>query len=347
MRLSGLRTKLIYPDDSYVTYAYDELGRLVKIEDDSSNTLAEYSYDELSRRTLLKLGSDVNDVNVVYVYDIASHLTKITNNFDSNDTMVFEYTDFDDVGNRLSMKIDTDGNDAHVYEYDKLYQIISVDYNDGNSTIYGYDKLGNRTDMNETGVVTNYNNNSLNQYTLVGGTSYSYDDNGNLTDVNDSNNVTKYYYDCENRLTDVNDPNENSIATYSYDYLGRRVSKTVSGTTTEYCYDGDQVIAEYTGGGTLLRKFVYGPGIDEPICMIDVSDNNSVYYYHFDGLGNVRALSDDNGDIVEGYTYDIFGECTVHTSAGNDGSWLTSDGTTATVSAYDNPYLFTGRRYDD
>ena len=37
--------------------------------------------------------------------------------------------------------------------------------------------------------------------------------------------------------------------------------------TTKYCYDGDQVIAEYDGSNTLLRKFIYGPGIDEPVCM--------------------------------------------------------------------------------
>ena len=47
----------------------------------------------------------------------------------------------------------------------------------------------------------------------------------------------------------------------------RRVSKTVYGSpdvTTKYCYDGGQVIAEYDGSDNLLRKFIYGPGINEP-----------------------------------------------------------------------------------
>jgi RHS repeat-associated protein len=77
-----------------------------------------------------------------------------------------------------------------------------------------------------------------------------------------------------------------------------------------------------------LRKFVYGPGIDEPICMIDVADNNAVYYYHFDGLGSVIALSNENNKIIERYSYDVFGEPN-----------RTSD--------VNNPYLFTGRRYDN
>ena len=79
---------------------------------------------------------------------------------------------------------------------------------------------------------------------------------GNLTD----DGTHEYYYDCENRLIDVNEDGS-PIASYKYDYQGRRISKTAGGNTTKYCYDGDQIIAEYNGSGTLLRKFIYGPGI--------------------------------------------------------------------------------------
>ncbi len=185
--------------------------------------------------------------------------------------------------------------------------------------------LGNRTSV-VNGGTTSYNSNSLNQYTSVGGTGYSYDDNGNLT--NDGTYL--YYYDCENRLTEVNDINDSPVTSYAYDYLGRRVSKTQYAIpdTQYYAYGGDQVIAEYDGNDTLLRKFIYGPGIDEPICMIDVDgETETKYYYHFDGLGSVVALSDVNGVIVEEYSYDVFGEPN-----------RTSD--------VNNPYLFTGRRLD-
>ena len=157
------------------------------------------------------------------------------------------------------------------------------------------------------------------------GNDYGYDDNGNLT----NDGTYKYYYDCENRLTDVNEVNDAAVASYGYDYEGRRISKTVYGSpnvTTKYCYDGEQIIAEYNGS-TLVKKFIYGPGIDEPICMIDVVDSNAVYYYHFDGTGSVIALSDVNSVIVERYSYDVFGEPNTTSSIGN-------------------PYLFTGRRYD-
>ncbi len=47
-----------------------------------------------------------NDANTVYMYDIANHLKKLTNNIDDGNSIVFEYADYDHVGNRLSCKID-------------------------------------------------------------------------------------------------------------------------------------------------------------------------------------------------------------------------------------------------
>ncbi|MCK4885736.1 MAG: hypothetical protein KAS96_00045 [Planctomycetes bacterium] len=61
--------------------------------------------------------------------------------------------------------------------------------------------------------------------------------------------------------------------------------------------------------------------------MIDVANGNALYYYHFDGLGSVIALSDVNNDVVEQYNYDVFGEPN-------------------TISNIGNPYMFTGRRLD-
>jgi len=97
------------------------------------------------------------------------------------------------------------------------------------------------------------------------------------------------------------------------------------------------VLGEYDGGDNLLRKFIYGPGIDEPICIIDVADSNAVYYYHFDGLGSVVALSDVNNVIVESYSYDVFGAPTIY-----DVNEIQ-----ISQSAISNPYMFTARRADD
>jgi len=119
--------------------------------------------------------------------------------------------------------------------------------------------------------------------------------------------------------------------------------KNVGGTVTHdpnFGYDNRSQLTKATISNI-------SPGIDEPIAMIDVVDSDKHYWYHYDALGSVIALS-NNGSIVEAYSYDVFGSTKVHTVAGADSQWLTSDDTIAnpTVSAYANPYMFTARRMD-
>ncbi len=115
---------------------------------------------------------------------------------------------------------------------------------------------------------------------------------------------------------------------YKHDVLGRRVEKKVDGYSTRYVYDGPHVIAEYDGNNNLLRKYIYGPCVDEPICMIEVADSNATYYYHYDALGSVVALSDSSGDTVQTYEYSVFGEVAVEDAN------------------HPNPYMFAGVRFD-
>ena len=94
-------------------------------------------------------------------------------------------------------------------------------------------------------------------------------------------------------------------------------------------YDQNTIIriAEYDGNNNLLRKYIYGPGIDQPVCMIE-PDESETYYYHYDALGSVVALSDSSGDTVQTYEYSVFGQPAVEDIN------------------HPNPYMFAGRRFD-
>ncbi|HRS11581.1 MAG TPA: RHS repeat-associated core domain-containing protein [Sedimentisphaerales bacterium] len=134
--------------------------------------------------------------------------------------------------------------------------------------------------------------------------------------------------------------------TYTYDPSGRRIAKDVDGVVTKYLYDGDQCIAEYAcpepaewdGSNNLLRKYIYGPSIDEPrsaslragsFCMVEAAGGYAgTYYYHFDALGSVVALSDADGDTVQVYEYDVYGQV-----AASDPN-------------HPNRFMFTGREFD-
>lgn len=93
--------------------------------------------------------------------------------------------------------------------------------------------------------------------------------------------------------------------------------------------DDDHCIAEYDGSNNLLRKTIYGPCIDEPICMIETTGSCAdTYYYHYDALGSVVALSNSDGDMSQTYEYDVYGQV-----AASDPN-------------HPNPFSFTGRRFD-
>src|SRR6266481_6847770 len=97
-------------------------------------------------------------------------------------------------------------------------------------------------------------------------------------------------------------------AAYAYDPLGRRTTKTVSGTVTSFLHDGDNEIADYDGGGNLLRRYVPGPAIDDYVAMVTAA--GTATFFHTDKTGSIVAMSDTSGNLVEGpYTYDAYGNC--------------------------------------
>jgi len=156
----------------------------------------------------------------------------------------------------------------------------------------------------------------MNQYPTVtpaGGSAetQNYDNNGNLT----GDGTSTYSYDPENHLMTAS--NTGMSATYAYDPLGRRETKTVGSTVTEFLNDGQDEIAEYDASGDVLRRFVPGPAINEPIvyenCLGATNPNctgtgPSIEYYHTDHHGSVIATSGASQAIQEGpYIYDPTG----------------------------------------
>jgi len=65
-----------------------------------------------------------------------------------------------------------------------------------------------------------------------------------------------------------------------------------------------------------------------------VTETNTVYYHH-DGLGSTVALTDSTGNVVESYTYDVYGQP----------SFLSTTYHLLPTSAVTNRFLFTGREY--
>jgi len=104
----------------------------------------------------------------------------------------------------------------------------------------------------------------------------------------------------------------------------------LGGASARYCYDGWQVIAEVDSGGSILKKYVNGPRVDE--ILAQKTPSQTVYLTR-DGLGSTREITDTAGAVLQRFEYDAFGAVTVLDSLGNP-----STGGVAMTN-----YLFTGR----
>jgi YD repeat-containing protein len=79
-----------------------------------------------------------------------------------------------------------------------------------------------------------------------------------------------------------------------------------NGSTNWMVYDGNQVVAEVDGAGSLKKSYVY-EGLDRAISMTTYGASTNTYYFIRDHLGSTLALTDGSGNIIESYRYDAWG----------------------------------------
>jgi RHS repeat-associated protein len=101
---------------------------------------------------------------------------------------------------------------------------------------------------------------------------------------------------------------------YAYDPLGRRVRTTTGTNAVFHVYDGDQCVADTDASGNPLRVYTWGPGVDSLLAVTVFSSGATNSYYAVkDRLGSVRALVDSQGQFVQSYTYDAWGNVSAST----------------------------------
>jgi YD repeat-containing protein len=179
--------------------------------------------------------------------------------------------------------------------YDDADRLLSLTHKKADDTViealsYSYDAKGQRiteggssTGANETPFTAAYDEaNRLTTLTLTG--ALAYDDNGNLASKTDQTNppdVTTYLWDSRDRLIGINAPG--ITASFTYDALGRRTSKTVNGQLIGYVYNGKQAIGEVTGG-TISATVLTTLAIDDVVARCTQTGNRT---YLTNALGSV------------------------------------------------------------
>lgn len=308
---------------------YDVAGRLVFLLRNSSQ-IADYIFtnggagEHLESRTLYGAGF-IDTLESQSTHDAHRRQTLLENRrrIGATSTLLSSFDPtFDGLGNRKLNVIggDTALSDSADNVYSQLQQLRISSHLGGlfaGDEQFLTDRLGNRNSANDTRPAADVNityvqNTPANEYPWIGSSSMTlqYDPSGNL--IRDEKG-RMFFYDLEDHLIEVKDSAGKSLATWTYDALGRRVSETRSGKTTYFYYDGDRVVAEYEKSGSTSvprRYFVDGPMyVDEHLLLHerDASGAEADFYFVQDPMYSVSALTDANGNVVEIYRYDAFG----------------------------------------
>jgi YD repeat-containing protein len=165
----------------------------------------------------------------------------------------------------------------------------------------------------------------------------TYDANGNTTA--DGTGRT-YVYDAWNRLVAVKS-GSNTLAAYGYNALGERITETHGTTTTDLYYDASWQVIEERQAGVVQAQNVWSLlGIDMLVERDQSTQHNGTLdqrlYVLQDLNGNVTALVDTSGNVLERYLYTPYGSFSI----------LTPTWSNRGTSSYGWIYFFQAKRYD-
>ncbi len=119
--------------------------------------------------------------------------------------------------------------------------------------------------------------------------------------------------DARNRLAGLAGPGQ--TASFGYDALGRRWTKTVNGARTDFLYDGLNRVQEGLLPGTPAANLLTGLRLGEVFTRTDAT---GARHFLADALGSTLALSDSGGAVPTQYAYELLGASTVTgTASGN------------------------------
>jgi RHS repeat-associated protein len=308
-----------------VSYSYDLLGRVLSA---TQGTAITQSYDALGRMLTetTPLGT------MAYQYDVAGRRTRTT-----WPDAFFVTQDFLVTGEVLAVRENGAASGVGVlgtYGYNDLGKRTKITRGNGAITNYAYDPVSRLSSLNQDMVGTSsdviatlaynpasqiisysrdndsykwnghynvnraYTVNGLNQLTTAGATALGYDGRGNLT----SSGASLYSYTAENRM--ITGPGSAALA---YDATGRLSQSVGAGVTTRFGYDGTRLTGEYNAAGTLLRRYIHGPGDDDPLVWYEGPGTSDRRWLHADERGSIVAVSNSAGSVITLNAYDEYG----------------------------------------
>ena len=268
--LNGRKISYTNPEQQIYSYRYTANDRLAGVNVPGEGGISFLDFKWLAPQNILFPGGNQYGVsyNGLQRYE-SRELRDVAGN--SILRHVYEY---DAVGNVISID---DQSGRSTYSYDKLHRLVEASYSDGDgrkNEAFSYDGADNRLDKANSLAEINVGSwryNAHNQLVSRDGVGYRYNKDGSLIErgaislsgvlaQTDAIDHWLYIYDSRERLFEVR-KNGQPLVRYSYNALGQRISKTLieNSDTTYFLYSEEGLVAEYDGKGELVQEYAYDP----------------------------------------------------------------------------------------
>lgn len=308
---NGNKVSLSYPSGRQLSVGYDALDRVAEVRA-ADKSIAAYSYEGRAKvREKILAGA----LRLSAEYDEGRRPTGMSySNTGSGSVIMGREMSWSKTDLKTAETRRDDPARSKSFEYDSAYRLrrSSTALEESSFSMDAADNI-RRIDEQKGEYTSSLSHqvNSRNQLVSLDGSELSYDAAGNLVGIIRPEENTAYVYDYRNQLLRVESPGLN--VSFTYDALGRRVSKTVQRANSptaqvNYVYDGLRVIEERDGGGVLLARYAYGNGLDEPLEIERrIADTLQSHLPMQDSVGNVIGLADSSGKLLEQVSYSSFG----------------------------------------
>lgn len=307
-----------------VIYSYDSDENLLNVRD-AGTGFTYWENDGMDAFGHVTTEAYGNGVVTQSGYDAA---TGLVDSVQSGNTTAGNFQDlqyaWDGYGN-LNTRQDQNLGLTETFGYDSLNRLGSSNVSGGSGTVAPisiiYDNLGNITSKSAVGAYDYTGHvHQLQSVTLSGQvTFYQYDNNGDMrcsggngTNCAGGGTLRTTTWTPENQPSQITN-NGNSV-TFAYDPEGQRYQEYSlpsggTGTTTLEVGDYAEVITPDSGGST-YRMMVKASGQTVAIHTIQSAGNYTDDYMHYDHLGSVDTITQDNGTLETSgkMSFDVFGQ---------------------------------------
>jgi len=297
---AGQLTQIDYPSGNSANYSYDSAGRLNKIQlknqDSTSDVISNINWQGFNTGSY----QHGNGVVTELTYDSAGRLTD--KNFGGSNALQNQLDNQSQIVQQTWTR--NNATETAGFQYDVLGRLTQDGSNANNQ--FGYDAVDNRLSETQPSKSYGYESNS-NRLSSINGTSIQRDAVGNaLTD-----GTRQYKYNAMNRLSGLTNSQNNVQAGYTYNYLGQRVRKQLTGGMNEdtffvYGLQGE-LLGEYRADGQIIREYLYQAGNGFAELVAEVDSSGAVVYVHTDHLGSPRLATDLSQIVVWRWVSDAFG----------------------------------------